>query len=162
MLKKIVLLVSLIVVFFANAVFAEEIKIVQFSDVHLDTKNPDRTVRKFAQSVPMFKRAIQKANNLHPDIVVFSGDMVNKPIESEFDIFLNLASGLDTEYYPIVGNHDVGVGGGLTKQIIIEKLNNKCPWLKLSQSSYFVVKGEYLFVFMDGVNDKTITSQGTF
>ena len=145
-----------------NAAFTQEIKIVQFSDVHLDTKNPDKPARKFAQSVPMFQKAIKKVNAIKPDMVIFSGDMVNKPDENEFDIFLKNAKDLDMEFYPVVGNHDVGVGGGLTKQKIIEKINKNCAWLNLSSTSYFIIKGEYLFIFMDGSNDKQITSKGTF
>lgn len=162
MLKKVLAILFFILMFSSGAAFCEEIKIVHFSDIHLDTKNPDKTVRKFAQSVSMFKKAIQKTNKLKPDIVVISGDMVNKPLESEFDIFLDTAKAFDTQFYPIMGNHDVGVAGGLTKKIIIEKLNKNCPWLKLSSSNYFVVKGEYLFVFMDGTNEREITSKGTF
>ncbi|MCR5260534.1 MAG: metallophosphoesterase [Candidatus Gastranaerophilales bacterium] len=146
----------------ADVGFTQEIKIVQFSDVHLDTKNNDKPVRKFAQSLPMFQRAIKKVNVLNPDIVVFSGDMVNKPDENEFDIFLKNAKDLNMEFYPVVGNHDVGVNGGLTKQKIIEKINKNCAWLNLTSTSYFIIKGEYLIIFMDGTNDKQITSKGTF
>ena len=162
MLKKILLPLLLLIVFCTNIAFSKEIKIVHFSDIHLDTKHPDKPVRKFAQSVPMFKKAIQKANRLNPDIVVISGDMINKPIESEFDTFLNIAKGFNTDYYPILGNHDVGVGGGLSKKTIIDKLNKNCPWLNLSQTNYFVIKDEYIFIFMDGTNDNEVTSKGTF
>ena len=164
MIKKITVLsvIVLLFAFFANFSFAQEIKIVQFSDIHIDTKNPDKKVRKFAQSVPMLKRAVQKVNKINPDIIVISGDMVNKPQEDEFDVFLNIAKDFNTEYYPVFGNHDVGVGGGLSKKTIISKINQSCPWQNISSYSYFIIKGEYLFVFMDGVNDKTITSKGTF
>ena len=162
MLKKLILLLVIIFAFLTNISFAQEIKIVHFSDIHLDTKNPDKTVRKFAQSVPMFKRAIQKANKLSPDIVVISGDMVNKPLESEFDVFLNIAQNFEIPFYPALGNHDVGVGGGLSKQIILDKLNKSCDWLMLSNPSYFVIKDEYIFIFMDGTTDREVTSKGTF
>lgn len=164
MRKKIALILIFVLMLFAlaNVAFTQEIRIVQFSDVHLDTKNPDKKVRKFAQSVPMFKKAIVTTNRLKPDIVVFSGDMVNKPIASEFDVFLNTAKNFDAEFYPGLGNHDVGVGGGLSKQLIIEKINKNCPWLKLEHSYYFVIKGEYIFIFPDGTNDKEVTAKGTF
>ena len=162
MYKKLILILVIALAFLTNISFAQEIKIVHFSDIHLDTKNPDKPVRKFAQSVPMFKKAIQKANKLSPDIVVISGDMVNKPLESEFDVFLSIAKNFDTPFYPALGNHDVGVGGGLTKQIILNKFNKNCDWLSLDNPNYFVIKDEYIFIFMDGTNDKVITSKGTF
>ena len=86
------LLLFLFSFFLILPVCAKEFKIVHFSDVHLDTKNQDREIRKFAQSKPMLEKAVLKVNNINPDVVVFSGDMVNKPNVQEFDLFLNTQS----------------------------------------------------------------------
>ena len=161
-MKKFLAIFFVFFVFCIKNVNAQEIRIVHFSDVHIDTKSPDKKVRKFAKSLPMFEKAIDKANLLYPNIVVFSGDMVNKPIDSEFDIFLNAAKKLKAPFYPALGNHDVGVAGGLSKETIIAKLNANCPWLKLDKPYYSVIKGDYIFIFMDGTNDKIVTAKGFF
>ncbi len=161
-MKKLLAIFFVLFVFCVNDIKAQEIRIVHFSDVHIDTKAPDKKVRKFAQSLPMFEKAIDKANLLYPNIVVFSGDMVNKPLDSEFDVFLNAAKKLKAPFYPALGNHDVGVGGGLSKQTIIAKLDANCQWLNLEIPYYYVIKGDYIFIFMDGTNDKIVTANGFF
>lgn len=149
------LLLFLFSFFLILPVCAKEFKIVHFSDVHLDTKNQDREIRKFAQSKPMLEKAVLKVNNINPDVVVFSGDMVNKPNVQEFDLFLNIVSALKAPFYAALGNHDVGVRGGLTKNIIISKLNQQKPY-------YYIVKDEFVFIFMDGTTDKIISANGFY
>ncbi len=161
-MKKLFLLLCFVFFFLGCSVGANPIKIVQFSDVHLDTKTPDKKVRKFAQTKSMFQEAIVKVNSLNPDIVVFSGDMVNKSNEQEFDLFLNLASELKPPYYPALGNHDVGVGGGMSKKFIVSKLNEVRPDLKLENPCYYIIKDDYIFIFMDGTTDKIISANGYF
>ena len=161
-MKKLLAIFFVLFVFCVNDIKAQEIRIVHFSDVHLDTKSPDKKVRKFAKSLPMFEKAIDKANLLYPNLIIFSGDMVNKPIDSEFDIFLNTAKKLRAPFYPALGNHDVGVGGGLSKQTIVAKLDANCPWLNLETPYYYVIKGDYIFIFMDGTNDQIVTAKGFF
>ena len=161
-LKTFKIIFILFLALLSNQALAQKIKIVQFSDIHLDTINQDREVRKFGQSADMYKKAIIKTNAIKPNIVVISGDMVNRPKESEFDAFLNISRGFGTRYYPSLGNHDVGVGGGLSKEMIINKLNASCPWLNLTKPYYYSIQGEYIFIFMDGTTDKQITSTGYF
>ena len=57
---KVALLLLFIMFSFSLPTLAKEIRIVHFSDIHLDTKNPDRKVRKFAQSEKMLQKAILK------------------------------------------------------------------------------------------------------
>lgn len=161
-IKKFLFVIILFFIFFTNIVCAKEIKIVQFSDVHIDTQTPNGKIRKYGNSTNMFQKAIIKVNAINPDIVVFSGDMVNRPSSKDFDVFLNIAKQLKTKFYTVVGNHDVGVGGGLSKETIVNKLNQKCDWLDIKKTYYSVVDGEYIFIFMDGTTDKKITSNGYF
>ncbi len=161
-IKRITLSILIALVLCSTSAIAREMKIVQISDVHLETQKPDKAVRKFNKSLSMFQKAIFKTNILGPNIVVFSGDMVNRPIPSEFDIFLKNAKKLHPEFYPIFGNHDVGVAGGLSKELIIKKLNDNCPWLSIQQPNYYKIKDDYIFIFMDGTTDQKITSTGTF
>ena len=161
MFKKILFFVFLIFVFLSNSVLAKDIELVHFSDVHLDSQSSDKKVRKFAQTIPMFERAIEKVNKINPSLVLFSGDMINKPLESEFDLFLNKANNLVAPYYVVFGNHDVGVLGGVSKSILLDKINMYSD-VKIETSSYFIIKDDYIFIFMDGTTDKIITANGFF
>lgn len=77
-------------------------RIVQFSDVHLGTLVcPEAELSRIADSI----------NSLHPDLVVFCGDLVNIR-GSELDArAMRLLGGLRAPYgvVSVTGNHDAGV-----------------------------------------------------
>lgn len=160
--KKILLIFLAFFVFLSNTSFAKELRIVQFSDIHIDTTRENGSARKYAYSLNMFQKAIIKVNAINPDIVVFSGDMVNSPREKDFDIFLKNAKQLNPKFYFALGNHDVGVGGGLSKESILTKINTNCDWLNVQKPYYSVIKDDYVLIFLDGTTDKKITSKGFF
>ena len=77
----------------------EGLRIVQISDIHAGSwvfKSPVET-------------AIKKINDLKPDLVFFTGDMVNYKA-SEMEPFVELFSQIESTYgvYSILGNHDYG------------------------------------------------------
>lgn len=73
-----------------------EFKIVQLSDFHSYGFKKDSL------------KLIEKIHEEAPDIIVMTGDMVNK-YDTKFEKFLNLAETLSNEYkiYYIVGNHEI-------------------------------------------------------
>ena len=77
-------------------------RIVQFSDVHLGTRGcPEAELSRIADSI----------NSLHPDLVVFCGDLVNiRSTELTSDV-LAILGRLRAPYGVIstLGNHDVGL-----------------------------------------------------
>ncbi len=77
----------------------ENLKIVQLSDIHSGT---------FLRKGPLYK-AIESINEEKPDIIVFTGDLVNN-LTSEIDEFMDVFSGLKAKYgvFSILGNHDYG------------------------------------------------------
>ncbi|MDE5643679.1 MAG: metallophosphoesterase [Muribaculaceae bacterium] len=52
---------------------------------------------------------VEKVNSLHPDMIVFTGDIVNRHSQ-ELQPFVQTLSGLDAPYgvWSILGNHDYG------------------------------------------------------
>jgi predicted MPP superfamily phosphohydrolase len=77
-----------------------EIKMVQISDVHIGS---------FFDNYEKVKEAIQKINNLNPDYVFFTGDLVNNiadEIHGWEDIFLEIQA--KKGKFSILGNHDYG------------------------------------------------------
>ena len=111
-------------------------KIVQLSDFHL---YPFTTIS-------LIERAVAKANELAPDLVVLTGDFVLETAESIFDLApvlakLNPRHGL----FAVLGNHDYWTNPEVVKQGLaeqgIELLHNKGVLLNQSQ------------LFLAGVDD---------
>lgn len=75
-------------------------RIVQFSDFHVGTYGSDT---RFTDKV------VSRINTLNPDVIVFTGDIVNRRSE-ELKPFVESLSHLDSPngVYSILGNHDYG------------------------------------------------------
>lgn len=73
-------------------------RIVHISDIHL---------RSFRSRPASLKRAVGRINALHPDIVLFTGDLVTA-VPSEMDSLETILSGLTARdgVYSVLGNHD--------------------------------------------------------
>ena len=75
-------------------------RVVQISDLHVGTWGEDTT---------MAARVVSEINALHPDLVLFTGDIVNRH-SAELKPFMCVLSCLHAPYgvYSIMGNHDYG------------------------------------------------------
>ena len=75
------------------------LRIVQISDLHLGT---------WVSKTPL-ERAVQYINNLRPDLVFFTGDLVNAKTEEAF-AFKQTLRGIKAKYgiFASLGNHDYG------------------------------------------------------
>ena len=75
-------------------------KIVQLSDLHVGTWGEDQS---------FLKNIVDSVNALHPDLIVFTGDIVNRE-SHELAPFVEVLSGLKAKdgVYSILGNHDYG------------------------------------------------------
>lgn len=73
--------------------------IVQLSDIHAGSFNKIKPIEK----------AIEKINALNPDLIVFTGDLVNDMAE-EMDLYKPIFSKLKAKHgvYSVLGNHDYG------------------------------------------------------
>ena len=74
-------------------------RIVHFSDLHLET----------LYSRPFAQRVVDRINELEPDMIVYSGDMVNRK-STELDKYIDILSQLKARdgVYSVLGNHDYG------------------------------------------------------
>ena len=86
------------------------LKIVQISDLHLGS---------FGTNYEPMEEAVQMINELEPDYIFFTGDIVNaEPSEAEpwIDVFRKMKA--KSGKYAILGNHDYGWGrqGKLTEE----------------------------------------------
>ncbi|MGM9802809.1 MAG: metallophosphoesterase [Muribaculaceae bacterium] len=75
-------------------------KIVQFSDMHLAS---------FGNDTAFVSKMVQTINNLHPDAIMFTGDLVSSA-STEAAAFVQCLSQLSATHgvYSVLGNHDYG------------------------------------------------------
>lgn len=75
-------------------------RIVQLSDLHIGS---------WEGNADALKRAVERVNAQQPDLIVFTGDLVNHKA-SELDEFQSILAGLKARdgVYSILGNHDYG------------------------------------------------------
>lgn len=76
------------------------LRMVQISDLHVGTWGDDTT---------MAARIVNQINALHPDLIVFTGDIVNRH-SAELQPFVSVLSRLHAPFgvYSVMGNHDYG------------------------------------------------------
>lgn len=78
----------------------EDLKIIQISDIHLGSLN---------QNPQVLKNSIKKITALQPDLLLFTGDIVNN-FSDELNLFKPYLTQFSAKYgkYAILGNHDYG------------------------------------------------------
>ena len=78
----------------------EGYRIVQFSDIHTGTYGNDTTI---------ISNLVDRLNSLHPDLLIFTGDIVNRQTD-ELHPFIPVLKRLHATdgIYSILGNHDYG------------------------------------------------------
>ena len=103
-------------------------KIVQISDLHLGS---------FNENFEPLEEAVQMINELEPDYIFFTGDLVNeKYTEAEPWIHVIKKLRAKKEKYAILGNHDYGWGDKLTPE---EKAYNSKGVSKINEKMGFTM-----------------------
>lgn len=114
-------------------------KIIQFSDTHLG----------FSYSLSQLERLVANLNGFSPDIVIFTGDLIDKPhqykkAKSIIPILKNIEAPLGK--LAIFGNHDHGGNGTNIYRSIMEAagfriLQNESVRIKLIDNSQIIIAG---------------------
>lgn len=143
----------------------DELKIIQISDIHIDTKSRDRKGRLYTKSLELFENAVKQVNNIEDvDAVVFSGDLINRPNKIDLYKFTKTANKLEAPWLPSLGNHDINpVFGELNKNEYMITISSHNYDINSTNSYYFYIpqKG-YIIIMLDGVMEKSITANGHF
>lgn len=118
------------------------LKVVHFSDMHyLRVVEED-----------MIKKISKEINLINPDIVLFTGDLIDKdfnPNDKEKENLINMLSSIESKYgkYAIIGNHDY-----VKEENLIEDIYAQSDFILL-QNSYDIIYGnDNEKIFLGGVD----------
>lgn len=112
-------------------------RIVQLSDLHVGTWGNDTV---------FLKNLVDTVNSLNPDLIVFTGDIVNRQSE-ELEPFISVLSKLKAKdgVYSILGNHDYGdyvdwnTPGEKERNLLrLKDYQRKMGWRMLNNESAFI------------------------
>ena len=119
-------------------------KFLQVTDVHLTQNNTDA-----------LKNFVDEVNSKYKDIdfVVFTGDNIDKPNESDLGTFLGEIKNLHVKPYVILGNHDVYKAGHLSKDLYMKKVQDTLGHYHSNEPHFSFVKKDIVFVCPDGTKE---------
>lgn len=116
-------------------------KIVQFSDTHVG----------FHYSLQQLKELVQKINGLDPDLVVFTGDLVDEPQNFHWDSkIINVLKQLSAYHgkFWIYGNHDHGGYGTEVVNDVMKKAG-----FQLLQNNHTTIEIANEEIVIAGIDD---------
>ena len=138
------------------------LRIAQISDAHFSSFEKNTSYKFLEKSGELLDDAILQVNTSGPyDFVIFTGDLVNTPRESELDKVITHINALIYPWYAINGNHDIAIDGGLTKDYFRKTLNSNNKNMKSEKIYYaFTPKRGYRVICLDSIIDYKLTSNG--
>lgn len=121
------------------------LKIVHFSDLHYNR----------AINIKKVKAVIKEINTINPDIVVFTGDLIDKDATistQDYEELINVLKEINAKYgkYAILGNHDYEKG----KDNVI-KVYQDSSFTYLDNSHDIIYSKNNQKIFIGGTNTKT-------
>jgi len=140
----------------------DNLTFAQISDAHYSSAKTNTSYRLTAESGEILDDAIAQVNETpNVDFVMFTGDMINTSYEKELMKFMTYANKLNVPWYAAFGNHDICIGGYLSKKVYLDILNSHNKNFSSSKSYYsFVPKKGYKAIVLDTIIDTRITANG--
>jgi len=141
---------------------ASDLKFAQVSDAHFSTRNVNTSFKLIAESPKLLDDAIAQINETpNIDFVMFTGDLIDKSYEKELSAFLPHVEPLKYPWYMAFGNHDICVGGYLTKSLYLDIISKHNKNFNFKTPYYsFVPRKGYKVIVLDTIIDTRITSNG--
>lgn len=138
------------------------LKFVQISDNHFLKNAPNTTFKMIAEAPKLIDDAVDQVNSIpNVDFVMFTGDLIDKPFEKELHAILPYLEKLNAPWYFSFGNHDICIGGYLSKKVYFDILREANPNFSYTKPYYsFVPKHGYKVIVLDSNIDTELTSQG--
>ncbi len=139
------LLVVLFTLFYLYIpVYAEKVRFIQVTDVHL-TENNSQYLKDFVD------RINQEYQNF--DFIIFTGDNIDRANEKDLYTFLSIIKELKVRPYIIVGNHDLSRYQNMTNNKYMHIVQRKLGLYHSSKPNYTFKSGEIIFITMNGVKE---------
>lgn len=134
----------------------------QISDAHYSSVQTNTSYRLTAESGELLADAVAQVNETPAvDFVMFTGDMINTPYQKELLKFIAYANRLRVPWYAVYGNHDICIGGYLTKSLYLDTLRSNNRNFIFSKPYYsFVPKSGFKVIGLDSIIDNRITANG--
>ena len=141
---------------------ASGLRFVQVSDDHFLQDAPNTTFKMIAESPKLLDDAIEQINEIsNVSFVMFTGDLIDKPFEKELHAVLPHLEKIKAPWYFSFGNHDVCVGGYLTKKLYFDILREANPNFTFEKPYYsFIPKKGYKVIVLDSIIDSEVTANG--
>jgi len=138
------------------------LRIAQISDAHFSSYEENTSYKMLKDSSKLLDDAILQINTSGAyDFVIFTGDLINKPKVSELEKFIVHVKNLIYPWYAIDGNHDVAIGGDLTKKKFLSILADNNSKMKQDNIYYaFTPKRGYRIICLDSIIDSKVTTNG--
>jgi len=141
---------------------ASGLRFVQVSDSHFLNNGANTTFKMIAESPKLLDDAVEQINSTPSvDFVMFTGDLIDKPYEIELQAVLPHVNKLNSPWYFAFGNHDICVGGYLTKSLYLNILRKNNSNFTFTTPYYsFVPKQGYKVIVLDSIIDTEVTGNG--
>ena len=138
------------------------LRIAQISDAHYSSFETNTSYKFLEKSGELLDDVITQINTSGAyDFIIFTGDLINKPMTSELQKFLCHLDNLIYPWYAINGNHDISIDGELNKKKFINTLADKNSRMNQKNPYYaFTPKRGYRVICLDSIIDYKITTNG--
>lgn len=137
------------------------LKFAQISDVHLATDQANTSYKMLENSKELLQDAVKQVN-LTPglDFVMFTGDMINLPKNSQIMEFVSLAKEIKVPWYITIGNHDVDFDGKFTKNDVLKIIASHNLHFEENTPYYSFKKKGVKIIALDTMIDYRVTANG--
>ena len=133
-------------VFTSSNAWADNIKFVQVTDVHLSVGS------EFSKNV--LKNAVEDINKQQNiSFVVFTGDNIDIADEENLKEFVSIVKKLNIPYYVVLGNHDVYKAKKMSKVHYFEILRSCDSIRRQNKPNYKFSKDGFVFLIVDGAKE---------
>lgn len=159
----VVIMASVLFFIFNSSTSANELTFAQVSDVHYSRDKINTSYRLNKESCNLLNDTILQINsNKKINFTIFTGDMINKSRKEDLFEFIEIANELKKPWYVAIGNHDINIGGYLSKTKYMEILAKRNKTLAKSKKTYysFIPKKGFKAIILDTIISTRITANG--